>query len=73
MIPNYSGDWQTRRVNRMGMVRIAGDYVFLSTALIGHIVGLRQESELLWRARYFDVDLGTLEIVPFDHALAETR
>jgi transposase InsO family protein len=71
MIPNYSGDWQTRRVNRMGMVRIAGDSVFVSTALVGHIVGLRQESELLWRARYFDVDLGTLEIVPFDHALAQ--
>jgi transposase InsO family protein len=70
LIPNYPGDWQTRRVNRMGMIRIGGDYVFLSTALVGHIVGLRQETELLWRARYFDVDLGTLEIVPFDHALA---
>lgn len=71
IIPNYPGDWQTRRVNRMGMIRIGGDYVFLSTALVGHIVGLRQETELLWRARYFDVDLGTLEIVPFDHALAQ--
>jgi putative transposase len=71
IIPTYPGDWQTRRVNRMGMVRIGGDYVFLSTALVGHIVGLRQETELHWRARYFNVDLGTLEIVPFDHALAQ--
>jgi putative transposase len=71
LIPSYPGDWQTRRVNRMGMIRIGGDYVFLSTALVGHIVGLRQETELLWRARYFDVDLGTLEIIPFDHALAQ--
>lgn len=71
IIPTYPGDWQTRRVNRMGMVRVGGDYVFLSTALIGHIVGLRQETELHWRARFFNVDLGTLEIVPFDHALAQ--
>jgi len=71
IIPTYPGDWQTRRVNRMGMIRVGGDYVFLSTALIGHIVGLRQETELHWRARFFNVDLGTLEIVPFDHALAQ--
>jgi transposase InsO family protein len=71
IIPSYPGDWQTRRVNRMGMVRVGGDYVFLSTALIGNIVGLRQETELHWRARFFNVDLGTLEIVPFDHALAQ--
>ncbi len=70
LIPNYPGDWQTRRVNRMGMVRINGDYVFVSTALVGHIVGLRQETELLWSARYFDVNLGTFEILPFDHSLA---
>jgi putative transposase len=70
LIPTYDGDWQTRRVNQVGMVRIGGDYLFLSSALIGHIVGFRQETELLWRARYFDVDLGTFEIVPFDHALA---
>jgi putative transposase len=70
LIPTYPGDWQTRRVNRIGMVRINGDNVFVSTALIGHIIGLRQETELLWSARYFDVDLGVLEILPFDHALA---
>jgi len=70
IIPTYPGDWQTRRVNRVGMVRIGGDYVFVSTALVGHIIGLRQESELFWSARYFDVDLGKLEIIPFDHALA---
>lgn len=70
LIPNYPGDWQTRRVNRMGMVRVNGDYIFVSTALIGHIIGLRQETELLWSGRYFDVDLGTFELLPFDHSLA---
>jgi transposase InsO family protein len=70
LIPNYPGDWQTRRVNRMGMVRVNGDYIFVSTALIGHIVGFRQETELLWSGRYFDVDLGTFELLPFDHSLA---
>jgi hypothetical protein len=36
----------------------------------GQIVGLKQESELRWRARFFDVDLGTIEVVPLTDAFA---
>ena len=39
-----------------------------STALAHQIIALKQETELLWRARYFDIDLGTLEILPINDA-----
>ena len=38
--------------------------MFVSLALEGQVIGLKQEGVLRWRARFFDVDLGTLEIVP---------
>jgi hypothetical protein len=36
----------------------------------GHPVplGLKQETEPTWRARYFDIDLGTIEILPINDA-----
>jgi hypothetical protein len=40
------------------------DVVYVSAALVGHIVGLRQESALRWRAHFFGVDLGSIEIIP---------
>lgn len=64
LVPSYPPEWKTRRVSRNGNVSINDDSVFLSTALIGHIVGLRQEDALRWHASFFDADLGTLEIIP---------
>jgi len=69
-IPNYPPEWITRRVTRTGRVRINGDRVFLGSALAGQLVGLKQESGLIWRARFFDIDLGTVEIVPLTSAFA---
>ena len=68
-IPSYPNDWQTRRVNRLGNVRLDGDVVFVSLALAGQIVGLKQETELLWRVRFFDVELGTIEALPLSSTL----
>jgi hypothetical protein len=42
--------------------------VFVSTALAGEIIGLHQESVLRWRAHFFGVDLGAIEIVPLNDA-----
>lgn len=69
-IPNYPPEWTTRRVTRVGCVRISGDMVFLGAALAGQLVGLKQESGLLWRARFFDIDLGTVEVLPLTSAFA---
>ena len=52
----------------MGTVRVNGDTVFISSALAHQIIGLKQETELHWRARFFDVDLGTVEILPINDA-----
>jgi transposase InsO family protein len=64
LVPSYPPEWKTRRVSRNGNLSINDDSVFLSGALVGHIVGLHQEDALHWHAYFFDVDLGTLEIIP---------
>ncbi len=68
-LPTYPDGWVTRRVNHRGYVRVNGDDVFLGMALVGHLVGLRQETELRWKARFFDIDLGTVEALPIQNAL----
>lgn len=71
-VPTYPDDWVTRRVSPRGYVRVHGDEVFIGMALVGQLVGLRQQTELCWRARFFDVDLGTVELLPVLNALADT-
>ncbi len=51
-------------------LRVHGDVVFLSTALADQVVALKHETELHWRARFFDVDLGTIEVLPLNDAFA---
>jgi transposase InsO family protein len=69
-VPNYPPEWTTRRATRVGCVRLNGDTVFISTALSGMIVGLQQVSILRWKARFFDVDLGAIEVAPFSDAFS---
>ncbi|GAO05629.1 IS481 family transposase [Anaeromyxobacter sp. PSR-1] len=64
LVPSYPPEWKTRRVSRNGNVSVNDDTVFVSSALVGHIIGLRQEDALRWHAYFFGVDLGSLEIIP---------
>jgi hypothetical protein len=68
----HAGDHPTtssrRHVSRVGNICVNNDVVFVSTALAGEIIGLRQESVLRWRAHFFGVDLGSIEIVPLNDA-----
>ena len=68
LVPSYPPEWRTRRVSRVGSICVNNDVVFVSTALAGEIIGLHQESALQWRAHFFGVDLGTIEIVPLNDA-----
>jgi hypothetical protein len=68
VVPSYPPGWEVRRVFRNGKVSISGDEVFISTVLAGQLIGLKQEGLLHWRARFFDVDLGIIEIAPLDSA-----
>lgn len=68
LVPTYPAGWVTRRANKAGYVRIGGDQVFVTSAVARQLIGLRQDSEWRWSARFFDVDLETIEVLPIDHA-----
>jgi transposase InsO family protein len=69
-LPNYPPEWKTRRVTRTGNISMNDDVVFVSTALAGQLIGLQQEGPLRWRAHFFGVDLGVIEILPASDAFA---
>jgi hypothetical protein len=54
---------------RWGPSEVNDDVVFVSTALAGQIVGFKQEGLLRWRAHFFGVDLGMIEIAPLANVL----
>jgi hypothetical protein len=51
--PNYPSGWQVRRVSMNGSVSLDDDTVFVSSALAGQLIGLKQEALLRWRASAF--------------------
>ena len=61
-LPNYPPEWRTRRVATTGGISFDGDHIFISIALAGKLIGLRYEGGLRWRAYFFGVDLGTIEV-----------
>jgi transposase InsO family protein len=64
LVPSYPPEWMTRRVSRNGNISVDDDSVFISSALIGYVIGLQQQDALRWQAHFFGVDLGAVEIVP---------
>jgi putative transposase len=65
-IPVYPPECLTRRVGSDGKLHLQGDCVRLSKALAGQLVGLKHETGLKWRAYFFEVDLGLIEIASLD-------
>lgn len=61
-LPNYAPEWRTRRVATTGGISFDGDHIFISIALAGKLIGLRYDGGLRWRAFFFGVDLGTIEV-----------
>jgi len=66
-VPAYPPGWITRHVQSGGSICIDGDVVPIGAPLRGQLVGLRHESGLRWRAYFFDVDLGLIEIASLDN------
>jgi putative transposase len=58
--PWYDADHQVRRVRTDGTIKWHGDYVYLSEALVGETIGLREIDEDQWLVRFADLDLGLL-------------
>jgi hypothetical protein len=69
-LPNYPPEYKVRRVNRVGIIKIFGDCVYVSASLRGQLVGLQHERGMQWRAYFHEVDLGLVEIVNINDALS---
>src|ERR1700760_2758521 len=69
-LPNYPPEYKVRRVNRLGLVKLHGDAVYVTCSLQGQLIGLRHESGLQWRAYFHEVDLGIIEIVNINDAIS---
>jgi len=62
----YPSHWLVRKVAHVGQVKVAGEYYFVSTSLIGYQVGLQPLDALHWQAWFYDVDLGVIELAPVE-------
>ena len=71
-VPTYPPEWTSRRVGKLGSIRVNGDVAFIGTALAGQVVGLKHKSGLRWQVHFFEVDLGEIEIASL-HAVFETE
>lgn len=76
--PWYDADHQVRRVRTSGEVKWRGQYVFVSEALIGEIVGLAELDQGLHIVRFCNIDLGVIDrqgtfrrFAPLRHRLGE--
>ncbi|MEO3435615.1 integrase core domain-containing protein [Inquilinus sp. CAU 1745] len=59
--PDYPDEARIRRVRSTGEIKWHGDLVFLSEALIGEPVGLREIAEDVWLVNYGPIVLGTMK------------
>lgn len=55
--PAYGEDEQVRRVRHNGTIKWKGSELFVSEALVGEIVGLKQREDGHWIARFADIPL----------------
>jgi transposase InsO family protein len=60
----YPAGWYVRLVGRNGCVYLHSDKHFISVSLIGHQVGLEPIGPMHMRVWFYELDLGTIEIVP---------
>jgi hypothetical protein len=70
-VPTYPAGYLTRRVLSSGELALNGDRVSIGRPFAGHLIGLRYEGGLRWRAFFFESDLGTIEIAGHDLVATE--
>ena len=59
--PWYDATHQVRRVKETGQINWHGDLVFVSEAVRGELIGLRETERGDWTVRFMDVELGRLD------------
>jgi len=57
----YDADHAVRRVRSSGEIKWGGDEVFISTALVGELVGIAENEAGDWLVRFADIDLGVID------------
>lgn len=59
--PEYPWGWEKRGVRSNGEIKWQGKLVYLSQALVGQWVGLKPESDEIWRVYFMGEELGRLD------------
>jgi transposase InsO family protein len=59
-VPEYDVNMQVRRVRSNGQIKWRGRLIFVSEALIGEPVGLRQLDDYRWQLRFCSLPLGII-------------
>jgi hypothetical protein len=59
--PDYKCDDWVRKVRSNGWIRFVSKAIYLTKALQGHEVGLRQVSESQWLVSFVDLELGYID------------
>ena len=59
--PEYAAEITVRRVRSNGQIKWKGDKIFLTEALVGELVGLRQISERIWAIYFGPLQIGLLD------------
>jgi transposase InsO family protein len=57
----YGSEEQVRRVRSTGEIRWGGSLLFVSEAIVGETIGIRQRSDGHWFVRFADVALGLID------------
>ena len=66
----YPPGWVVRRISDAGLFGSAVNGTYISKALAGHFVGLELVEGLRYRAWFYDVDLGEIELAPAQSVVA---
>lgn len=59
--PSYDATHQVRRVRDRGQIKWGGDYLFVSEAVRGELVGLTETESGDWRVHFMQVELGRID------------
>ena len=58
--PEYSAEWEVRRVRECGRMRWWSGSIFVGKALVGEQVGLEPQAEGIWRVWFYGYPIGLL-------------
>jgi putative transposase len=58
--PEYATDHVVRRVRHNGEIRWQGNTIYISSALIGEPIGLREDEDSTWAVSYGPIELGVI-------------